>query len=113
MPDFYLSTVSPLNDPIRFIFTFLFGVHFFMYSLRLFRFLNSGVTIILNRHHLLVAPFSFQVQGGQVPLPPAKRNRGYIKSYNPPNATAFLGFLFFTASVILLVIMFKRVDYIY
>ena len=113
LSSFYLSTVSPLNDPVRFAFTFLFGTHFFIYSLRFFHSLNSGVTILFNRHRPITTFVNLQVRGGHTQLPQRKSYYGIVKSYNSPLSTAFLGLLFFAASVVLLVIMFKRIDYIY
>jgi len=110
---FYLTTVSPLNDPARFIFSLLFAVHFYNYSLKFLRFLKPGATINFNRRRPIRSLAFLQVRPGRPHITQDKTVPDIIRSYNSPQSTAFLGLLFYTAAVILIVLTFKRIDYIY
>jgi hypothetical protein len=103
---FELVTVSPMDHWVRSLFYVLFGSYFAVLSLKFLKSANPGVTILYHKAN----PFtSIKVVKGHLKSVP----KGYVASFNGPLSTAFLGLLLFTAAQVLIVMMFKRIDYFF
>ncbi|OGD09223.1 hypothetical protein A2397_02740 [Candidatus Amesbacteria bacterium RIFOXYB1_FULL_44_23] len=101
-------TISPTDYPIRTpLFTAL-ALLLAHYSLCFLRKVNFGSTIVVNPRNILR---TFSVVSGKYNLPTKLTKQGFIKSYNGPGVSAFLGLLMFAVSEFLIVILFKRIDY--
>jgi hypothetical protein len=101
-------TVSPLVHPWR-TFVFSFPIVFFAFlSLHFLRQVSSGSTIIYCPAKLFT---TFQVVPGKHGLTKTQLRQGCVKSYNGPVISAALGLLLFSASQVLLVLLFKQVEY--
>lgn len=86
------------------------GAYFAVISLKFLKTVTSGATILLVPANPL---FTFTVISGNAKLSQALKSRGYIKSYNGPIGTAILGMLFFIAAQMMIVMMFKKVEYLF
>jgi len=104
----HFETVSPADHPLRTLLTSAPVIYLAYFSLKFLRHINSGTTItFLPRNPL----FTFSVRPGRAPLSVSEKKSGFLKSYNGPIGTAFLGLLFFAAAQLLLVLIFKRAEY--
>jgi hypothetical protein len=99
-----LPVSSPLEHLPRSLFSGGFAVIFALVSIQFLRAVNSGSTILIDKHNPLL---SFQVREGKVTLAKSQIARGLVKSYNGPLSTAFMGLLFFAAAQFLIVLVFK------
>ena len=102
-------TVSPMEHWPRSVFMVFFGAYFAVISLKFFKNINSGATIALIPKSPLL---TFRVIPGKTKLTQKDLKAGFVKSYNGPASTAFLGMVFFAAAQLMLVMMFKTVEYI-
>ncbi len=101
-------TISPSDHPFRSLYTLFFGAFFTAFSLRLLQNLRTGVTLISLPKHFY---FPTRIVPGRVKLTSSQKSQGYVASYNSPFFTAVLGLLLYAAAQILIVLMFKGVDY--
>jgi|SRR3990172_9299604 len=103
---FELVNVSPMDHWFRSIFYIVFGAYFAVLSLKFLKNATPGVTLIYSPNNLFA---SVKVVKGKTKSAP----KGFVASYNGPLSTAFLGLLLFAAAELLLVMMFKRIDYLF
>jgi len=104
------ETVSPCSHPLRATIFSLPILLFAYYSLILFRNLSRGSTIIVNPKNPI---FSFGIISGKYNLTKQQKSNGYISSYNGQFSSAILGLILFSASEILLVLLFKSPEYLF
>ncbi len=101
-------TVSPLEHWPRSMFMIFFGAYFAVLSLKFLKNIKQGSSITVHPGDPLL---SFLVLNGRVNLTKLQQKQGFIKSYNGPASTAALGLLFYFAAQIMIVMMFKTIDY--
>ena len=107
---FDLVTVSPADDLLRTVIFVIPAAILAYLSLYFLRKVSLGSTIIVNPKNV---PGTFRVFSGKQPLSSRLEKQGYLKSYNGPGASAFLGLLMFAVAEFLIVMIFKRVDYFF
>lgn len=105
----YLVSASPLDDWPRSVFLVTTSAYLAVISLKLFRSVHSGCTLALRQSN----PFSLRIFSGKSKPSPALLKAGYRAHYNGPGLTAFLALAYFATAQFLLVIMFKRMDFIF
>lgn len=101
-------TISPTDHPARSLYAIFFAAYFTVVSLRLFQNLKTGVTLVSRRKYLY---FPVRILPGRVALSASQKKLGFIYSYNKTFSTAVLGFLCYLGAQVLIVLMFKGVDY--
>jgi hypothetical protein len=101
-----LVTVSPSDHWIRSIIMISFGAYFAVLSLKFLKNVTTGVTLVYSPSN----PFlSLNIVKGKIKSVP----KGHKASYNGPLSTALLGLLLFAAAQTLIVMMFKRAEYMF